>query len=275
MAGESTFDVVSKVDKQEVANALNQAQKELAQRYDFKGVGAEVDFSGEKILMKANSEERVLAVLDVLQSKLIRRGISLKSLDTRRALRVRQGVPPGGLHQGGHRAGPRQEDQQADPRRGPEVRQVPDPGRRTPRDVQVPRRPAGRHGTAEGLRRGRPAVRELPQLSAQPSFSTRKNPGATQEAGDTRYPGRAGLLRVPSPVRRHPAKVRRRRSAERAARHQFQPGDAVLHRRVRGEHLAQPAAAERVGDHQVRGVHQLLVLRERHHLHALMDLAQG
>ena len=82
MAGESTFDVVSKVDKQEVANALNQAQKELAQRYDFKGVGAEVDFSGEKILMKANSEERVLAVLDVLQSKLIRRGISLKSLDS-------------------------------------------------------------------------------------------------------------------------------------------------------------------------------------------------
>ena len=51
MAGESTFDVVSKVDKQEVANALNQAQKELAQRYDFKGVGAEVDFSGEKILL--------------------------------------------------------------------------------------------------------------------------------------------------------------------------------------------------------------------------------
>ncbi|MGF9661028.1 YajQ family cyclic di-GMP-binding protein [Arthrobacter crystallopoietes] len=81
MASESSFDVVNKVDKQEVANALNQAQKELAQRYDFKGVGAEVDFSGEKILMKANSEERVKAVLDVLQSKLVKRGISLKSLD--------------------------------------------------------------------------------------------------------------------------------------------------------------------------------------------------
>ncbi|GAA3294398.1 YajQ family cyclic di-GMP-binding protein [Arthrobacter citreus] len=81
MASESSFDVVSKIDKQEVANALNQAQKELAQRYDFKGVGAEVDFSGEKILMKANSEERVKAVLDVLQSKLVKRGISLKSLD--------------------------------------------------------------------------------------------------------------------------------------------------------------------------------------------------
>ena len=81
MASESTFDVVSKVDKQEVANALNQAQKEVAQRYDFKGVGAEIDFSGEKILLKANSEERVMAVMDVFESKLIKRGISLKSLD--------------------------------------------------------------------------------------------------------------------------------------------------------------------------------------------------
>ncbi|WP_026534453.1 YajQ family cyclic di-GMP-binding protein [Arthrobacter sp. H14] len=82
MASESSFDVVSKVDTQEVSNALNQAQKELSQRYDFKGIGAEVDFSGEKILMKANSEERVKAVLDVFQSKLVKRGISLKSLDS-------------------------------------------------------------------------------------------------------------------------------------------------------------------------------------------------
>ncbi|WP_066296178.1 YajQ family cyclic di-GMP-binding protein [Arthrobacter luteolus] len=81
MASESTFDVVSKIDKQEVANALNQAQKEIAQRYDFKGVGAEIDFNGEKILMKANSEDRVKAVLDVFQSKLVKRGISLKSFD--------------------------------------------------------------------------------------------------------------------------------------------------------------------------------------------------
>jgi len=81
MASDSTFDVVSKVDKQEVSNALNQAQKEIAQRYDFKGVGADIDFSGEKILMKANSEERVKAVLDVFESKLVKRGISLKSLD--------------------------------------------------------------------------------------------------------------------------------------------------------------------------------------------------
>lgn len=82
MASDSSFDVVSKVDKQEVSNALNQAQKEVAQRYDFRGVGAEIDFSGEKIMIKANSEERALAVLDVFQSKLVKRGISLKSLDS-------------------------------------------------------------------------------------------------------------------------------------------------------------------------------------------------
>ena len=81
MASESSFDVVSKGDRQEVDNALNQAAKEIAQRYDFKGVGASVSWSGESILMVANSSERVLAVLDVLQTKLIKRGISLKSLD--------------------------------------------------------------------------------------------------------------------------------------------------------------------------------------------------
>ena len=81
MASESSFHVVSKVDKQEVSNALNQAQKEVAQRYDFRGVGADIDFSGEKILIKANSEERAQAVLDVFQSKLVKRGLSLKSLD--------------------------------------------------------------------------------------------------------------------------------------------------------------------------------------------------
>jgi hypothetical protein len=78
---DSSFDIVSKVDKQEASNALTQAQKEIEQRYDFKGVGASIDWSGEKVLMKAASEDRVLAVLDVFQSKLVKRGISLKSLD--------------------------------------------------------------------------------------------------------------------------------------------------------------------------------------------------
>ena len=81
VAGDSSFDVVSKVDRQEVDNALNQAAKEISQRYDFKGVDASIAWSGETIIMRANSEERVKAVLDVFQTKLIKRGVSLKALD--------------------------------------------------------------------------------------------------------------------------------------------------------------------------------------------------
>ncbi|MEU7160179.1 YajQ family cyclic di-GMP-binding protein [Streptomyces chrestomyceticus] len=78
---DSSFDIVSKVERQEVDNALNQAAKEISQRYDFKGVDASIKWSGEKIEMRANAEERVKAVLDIFQSKLIKRGISLKALD--------------------------------------------------------------------------------------------------------------------------------------------------------------------------------------------------
>ena len=78
---DASFDIVSKVDKQEVDNALNQAAKEVAQRYDFKGVGASIEWSGEQVLVKANSPERVRAVLDVFETKLVRRGVSLKSID--------------------------------------------------------------------------------------------------------------------------------------------------------------------------------------------------
>jgi len=79
---DSSFDIVSKVDRQEADNALNQARKEIEQRYDFKGVGASIAWSGEKIVILANSDERVRAVLDVFQTKLIKRGISLKSLES-------------------------------------------------------------------------------------------------------------------------------------------------------------------------------------------------
>ena len=78
---DSSFDIVSKTDKQEVSNALNQAAKEISTRYDFRNIGAVLEWSGEKILMKANSAERTLAVLDVLQTKLVKRGVSLKSLE--------------------------------------------------------------------------------------------------------------------------------------------------------------------------------------------------
>ncbi|MFT4167354.1 MAG: YajQ family cyclic di-GMP-binding protein [Microlunatus sp.] len=81
MASDSSFDIVSKVDRQEVDNALNQAAKEIRQRFDFKNTDASIRWSGEAIELEANSEERVKAALDVFQSKLVRRGVSLKSLD--------------------------------------------------------------------------------------------------------------------------------------------------------------------------------------------------
>ena len=81
MASESSMDVVSKVDRQEVDNALNQAAKEVHQRFDFKGTEASIRWSGDAIEIEAVSEERVKAVLDVFQSKLVKRGVSLKSLD--------------------------------------------------------------------------------------------------------------------------------------------------------------------------------------------------
>jgi uncharacterized protein YajQ (UPF0234 family) len=79
---DSSFDIVSKIDRQEVDNALSQAAKELAQRYDFKGTGASIAWSGEKgIEISANAEERAKAVLDVFREKLVKRNQSLKILD--------------------------------------------------------------------------------------------------------------------------------------------------------------------------------------------------
>lgn len=78
---DSSFDVVSEVDSQEVANAINQAAKEVGQRYDFRGVDATVTLKNMTITMEANSPERTQAVLEVVRSKLVRRGVSLKALD--------------------------------------------------------------------------------------------------------------------------------------------------------------------------------------------------
>jgi len=73
---------VSRFDRQEVDNALNQAAKEIGTRFDFRGVGAAIAWSGQNgIEVRANSEERAKAVVDVFKDKLIRRGVSLKVLD--------------------------------------------------------------------------------------------------------------------------------------------------------------------------------------------------
>jgi len=73
---------VSKINRQEVDNALNQAAKEVSTRFDFRGVGASIAWSGDKAVdIRANSEERAKAVLDLFKEKLVRRGVSLKVLD--------------------------------------------------------------------------------------------------------------------------------------------------------------------------------------------------
>jgi hypothetical protein len=82
MPSESSFDIVSKIDRQEADNALNQAAKEISTRFDFRGVGASIAWSGENgVEIRANSEERASAVLDVFKEKLVKRGVSLKHLD--------------------------------------------------------------------------------------------------------------------------------------------------------------------------------------------------
>lgn len=82
MAGDSSFDVVSKINRDEVDNALNQTAKEIGTRFDFRGVGASIAWSGkEGVEIRANSEQRAKAVLDVFKEKLVKRSVSLKVLD--------------------------------------------------------------------------------------------------------------------------------------------------------------------------------------------------
>ncbi|WP_420174502.1 YajQ family cyclic di-GMP-binding protein [Luteococcus sp. OSA5] len=83
MAADSSFDIVSKVDRQEVDNALGQAAREVSQRFDFKNTDSTIKWSGEETIeIESNGEERAKAVLDVFQSKLIKRGVSLKAIES-------------------------------------------------------------------------------------------------------------------------------------------------------------------------------------------------
>src|SRR6195952_1995982 len=77
-----SFDVVNKIDRQEVDNALNQAAKELGQRFDFRGTNASIEWSGELgITIKADTEERAKAALEVFKEKLVKRDISMKAFE--------------------------------------------------------------------------------------------------------------------------------------------------------------------------------------------------
>jgi uncharacterized protein YajQ (UPF0234 family) len=105
MADEHSFDLVSRVDLQEVLNAVQQATKEMSQRFDFKNSKSNIDFSKEKaeITLISDDEHKMKSVIDILQSKLVKRGISLKSLQygkieqasggtVRQVLKLQQGI---------------------------------------------------------------------------------------------------------------------------------------------------------------------------------------
>ena len=106
MAAQSSFDVTSKVDLQEVDNAVNQALKELGQRYDFKGVKFTLDFKRAENLIEIAADDKMHldAVWDVLQTRMIRRGVPVKNLKpsdietigagrVKRTVTLQQGVP--------------------------------------------------------------------------------------------------------------------------------------------------------------------------------------
>ncbi len=103
MAKDASFDVVSEIDIQEVKNAIIQVNKEISQRYDFKNSKSEATLEGEEIKVIADDDYRLKSVIDILQTKLIKRNVSIKSLDygkieeasggsVRQNIKVKQGI---------------------------------------------------------------------------------------------------------------------------------------------------------------------------------------
>jgi uncharacterized protein YajQ (UPF0234 family) len=104
MAKENSFDIVSKTDYAEVTNAINQTTKEISQRFDFKGSKATVELQAKDLMLSAEDETKLRNMNDILQTKLVKRGISLKALDyqkiepaaggtVRQLVNVQQGIP--------------------------------------------------------------------------------------------------------------------------------------------------------------------------------------
>jgi uncharacterized protein YajQ (UPF0234 family) len=81
MAQDFSFDIVSKTEMQEVTNAVQQAQKELAQRFDFKGSKSSIELTAEEIVLVSDDEGKLRSVKDILETKLVKRGVSLKAVD--------------------------------------------------------------------------------------------------------------------------------------------------------------------------------------------------
>lgn len=81
MASESSFDIVSKMDIQELTNAINQTEKEIANRFDFKNSKSSLKLEKDALVIVSDDEYKLNAVIDILQSKMIKRGLSFKNLD--------------------------------------------------------------------------------------------------------------------------------------------------------------------------------------------------
>ena len=81
MAGENSFDVVSDVSMMEVSNAVQQAMKEIRQRFDFKGSASDVSLEGDALTLVSDDEAKLKSLVDVLQNKLVKRGVSLRALE--------------------------------------------------------------------------------------------------------------------------------------------------------------------------------------------------
>jgi uncharacterized protein YajQ (UPF0234 family) len=104
MAKDNSFDIVSKTDLAEVSNAIHQTSKEIGQRFDFKGSKAKVELSGKELVLTAEDETKLRNMNDILQSKLVKRGVSLKALEyqrvepaaggtVRQSIKIQQGIP--------------------------------------------------------------------------------------------------------------------------------------------------------------------------------------
>lgn len=81
MASESSFDIVSKMDMQELTNAVHQTEKEIENRFDFKGSKSSLKLEKDALIIVSDDEYKLGAVIDILQSKMVKRGITLKNLD--------------------------------------------------------------------------------------------------------------------------------------------------------------------------------------------------
>jgi uncharacterized protein YajQ (UPF0234 family) len=97
-----TFDIVSEVDMQEVRNAVDQANREATTRFDFKGTDSTIELNDKELVLNSNTEDRLRALYQVLQEKLVKRSVSLKALDagkveeaSRGAARQRIGIQAG------------------------------------------------------------------------------------------------------------------------------------------------------------------------------------